>query len=192
MLSHKWKALSMAGLCLVLMLSGCKHERDDDGQAFYNDVGETDLDRRVYSKTPRTTRAELPGVDAHVETANKRHSYEVGEMSLDSGVPTSRSPKKSAPKTNQQSQADALARDVAARKAAVIAAAARSAELALRAPRQKAELTKPVPLAKPAAQAPARSAPAPAAAPEYRTRETASQPKRYNHGTNVGEQMLGY
>ena len=202
MSSHKWTAISMAGLCLmVLTLSGCKHEREDDGQAFYNDVGETDLDRRVYAKAPKT-RAEIPGVDERIETANKRHSYEVGEMSLDSGAPAPRAAKKAEPKVNQQHKQDVLervAREDAARKAAEREAAARRTEEALRAARQKAELSKPapaakpLPLAKPAAQAPVRAVPAPAPAPEYRTRETASlrKPERYNHGANVGEQMLG-
>lgn len=126
---------------LSLALTGCKYERDDRDAAFYNDVGETDIDRRVYASNRKGT-ADVTMPQQTEVAQTRRHFNEVGETSLDTGSQERPVAVKRSEKTDKKNKPVSMA---------------------------KPAETQPVVYAKPEAPAiPVRKVPAPAPAPEYR------------------------
>ncbi|MCW8129236.1 MAG: hypothetical protein KIS92_02525 [Planctomycetota bacterium] len=139
-MSFKTLMLACVAGAMSVAMTGCKYERDDRDSAFYNDVGETDIDRRVFASQRKGTADMSVPEDTRVVQKRRRFN-EVGETSLDFGSQeqAAEKPRKSEKKSKPVSMA-------------------------------KPAETQPVVYAKPEAvsQAPVRYVPAPAPAPEYR------------------------
>lgn len=167
----KLSSLLMLGLAgmLGLALTGCKYDRDEreDGTAFYNDVGETDIDRRVYASARRGQAADMPVPQEDQRVAERKRFSEVGEMSLDTEMPAPRQAKAKKVKTEAK------------------APAVKPVSAAPVAPAKPVTVVRPVAPA-PVAVQPARRVPAPAPAPEYVAAASAK-----SHNVSVGETELG-
>jgi hypothetical protein len=172
---HVRKLLVLGGLGLLsLALTGCKYDRDDRDQSFYNDVGETDIDRRVYASERRNGHAEINPAEQTKLAQKQQHYHEVGEMSLDldtaDSAPVVKSKKaEKAKEVKPVSAAPVKAEPV---KAAPVA------------PKPVTVVPKPAPVA-PVAVEPIRRVPAPQPMPAY----TASVSKSSH--SSVGEVDLG-
>lgn len=159
---------------LSLALTGCKYDRDDRDQAFYNDVGETDIDRRVYASERRNGRAEIAPAEQTKVAEKKRHYHEVGEMSLDFDTP--------APAPVVKSKKAEKVKDMKPVSAAPVKA--EPVKAAPVAPKPVTVVPKPAPVA-PVVVEPVRRVPAPQPMPAY----TASASKSSH--SSVGEVDLG-